>query len=71
MIIRNPYGLKIRPEKQLADILGVSRSRIPKMMQEGEIEWENAQPKTISVRVNERIFNQTGNADEEKDDIIP
>ena len=70
MIIRNPYGLKIRPEKQLADILGVSGSWIQKMMQEGEIEWENVQPQTIFVRANERIFNQAGKADGEKDDIV-
>lgn len=35
LTIHNPYGLKIRPEKQIAGILGLSRSRVEKRMREG------------------------------------
>lgn len=33
IVIENPYGLKIRPEKQAAEALGASRSQIKKMME--------------------------------------
>lgn len=58
LTIRNTYGLKIRPEKQLAEILGMSRSQVQKMLQEGELQWEAVQPQTISVRMSEQIFNR-------------
>lgn len=35
--IKNPYGLKIRPEKQIAMVLGVSRSQVKSLMEQGEI----------------------------------
>ena len=35
--IRNPYGLKIRPEKQIAEVLGLSRNQVKKMVEQGEI----------------------------------
>ena len=36
--INNPYGLKIRPEKQIAEVLGLSRSQVKSLMEKGEIE---------------------------------
>ena len=36
--INNPYGLKIRPEKQIAMALGISRSQAKSLLDEGEIE---------------------------------
>ncbi|MDE6926668.1 MAG: DUF1062 domain-containing protein [Acetatifactor sp.] len=37
LTIHNPYGLKIRPEKQVAEILELSRSQVEKRMREGNI----------------------------------
>lgn len=56
--VHNTYGLKIRPEKQIAEILGMSRSQVQKMLREGELQWEAIQPQTISVRMSGQIFNQ-------------
>ncbi|MDE6418933.1 MAG: DUF1062 domain-containing protein [Lachnospiraceae bacterium] len=58
LTVHNTYGLKIRPEKQLAETLGMSRSQVQKMLREGELQWEAVQPQTISVRMSEQIFNQ-------------
>lgn len=58
LIVHNTYGLKIRPEKQLAEILGMSRSQVQKMLREGELQWETVQPQIISVRMRGQIFNQ-------------
>lgn len=56
--VYNTYGLKIRPEKQIAEILGMSRSQVQKMLREGELHWEAVQPQAISVRMSEQIFNR-------------
>ncbi len=37
IVIENPYGLKVRPERQAAEMLGASRSRIKKMMENDRI----------------------------------
>ena len=49
LTIHNPYGLKIRPEKQIAEVLGLSRSQIQKRIQEGNIELENVVGKELTV----------------------
>ena len=49
--IHNPHELKIRPEKQIAEALGLSRSQIQKMLQREEIKLEHVSPQSISVRV--------------------
>lgn len=54
--IYNPYELKIRPEKQIAEILGLSRSRIKKMIQQEEIKLENVSPQFVSACVDNNIF---------------
>lgn len=56
--VHNTYGFKIRPEKQIAEILGMSRSQVQKMLREGELHWEAVQPQTVSVRISEQIFNR-------------
>ncbi|MDE5819259.1 MAG: DUF1062 domain-containing protein [Lachnospiraceae bacterium] len=56
--VHNTYGLKIRPEKQIAETLGMSRSQVQNMLREGELQWEAVQPHTISVRMRGQIFNQ-------------
>ncbi|MDE7222488.1 MAG: DUF1062 domain-containing protein [Acetatifactor sp.] len=38
--INNPYRLKIRPEKHIAEILGLSRSQVKSLLESGEIEWK-------------------------------
>lgn len=58
LTVHNTYGLKIRPEKQIAEILGMSRSQVQKMLREGALQWEAVQPQTISVRMNQQIFDQ-------------
>ena len=40
LTIHNPYELKIRLEKQIAAILGMSRNQIKKLMEEGKIRVE-------------------------------
>ncbi len=47
--IHNPHELKIRPEKQIAEALGLSRSQIQKMMKQGEMEIETISPQLISA----------------------
>ena len=37
IMIHNPCGLKIRPEKQIAEVLNLSRSQVEKMMEQGDI----------------------------------
>lgn len=54
--IHNPCGLKIRPEKQIAGMLGLSRNQVQKMMQEGEIELENISPQFVSFYVKEHLL---------------
>ncbi|MBD5472960.1 MAG: DUF1062 domain-containing protein [Lachnospiraceae bacterium] len=36
--ISNPYRLKIRPEKQIAEALGLSRSQVKSLLEKGEVE---------------------------------
>lgn len=52
--IHNPYGLKIRMEKQLAEILGISASRVKKMIEQGEIETEKGAWELMEVDRKER-----------------
>ena len=47
--IRNPYGLKIRPEKQIAEILKMPRSQVKKMIEEEKIRVEHTSLQVISV----------------------
>lgn len=54
--IHNPCGLKIRPEKQIAGMLGLSRNQVQKMMQAGEIELENISPQFVSFYVKEHLL---------------
>lgn len=54
--INNPYGLKIRPEKQIAMVLGMSRSQVKSLLEKGEIEikihgetFSDIKPKKIDI----------------------
>ncbi|MCI9189849.1 MAG: DUF1062 domain-containing protein [Lachnospiraceae bacterium] len=39
--IQNPCELKIRPEKQIAEAFGLSRSQVQKLMLQGKIKLES------------------------------
>lgn len=65
--IHNPYQLKIRPEKQIAGVLGLSRSQVKRKMREGEIELETVAPQFISVCVKHYIYQDGGKPDEDRD----
>lgn len=56
--INNPYQLKIRPEKQIAEILGLSRSQIKNLLEKGEMELKTELPQFISVSVNVEEFSK-------------
>lgn len=49
--IHNPCGLKLRAEKQIAMLLGMSRSQVKSMMEQGELAPEIKQPQRISFRI--------------------
>lgn len=53
--INNPYGLKIRPEKQIAMVLGLSRSQVKSLLEKGEIELKMELPQFISVSISSGI----------------
>lgn len=50
--IHNPYGLKIRSEKQIAEVLGMSRSSVKKEMEQESILVEDVSSEILSVRKN-------------------
>lgn len=54
--IHNPYNLKLRPERQIAEVLGISGSRVKKLMEQEQIETESVSSGMISVYVNKCIF---------------
>ena len=50
--INNPYGLKIRWEKQIAMVLGLSRSQVKGLSEKGELELKMELPQSVSVSMN-------------------
>ncbi|MBD5507650.1 MAG: DUF1062 domain-containing protein [Lachnospiraceae bacterium] len=54
--INNPYQLKIRPEKQIAEVLGLSRSQVKNLLEKKEIELKMELPQFISIRINSSRF---------------
>ena len=53
--IHNSYELKIRPEKQIAAVLGLSKSQVQKRIQLGEIELINVTSQCVSAYVSTGI----------------
>lgn len=51
IVIRNPHGLKIRPEKQLSECLGISASQVRKLLEQGIITLEKAPLQSVSACV--------------------
>ena len=54
--INNPYQLKIRPEKQIAEVLGLSRSQVKSLLEEKELEIKAELPQFISIHINSSRF---------------
>ncbi|MBD5537469.1 MAG: DUF1062 domain-containing protein [Lachnospiraceae bacterium] len=59
--IYNPCGLKIRSEKQIAEVLSLSRSQVKKMMERGDITVQAISPQVLSVSVNTYFFHMEEN----------
>lgn len=57
--INNPYQLKIRPEKQIAEVLGLSRSQVKSLLEKGKMELKTELPQFISVSVNVGKFSKS------------
>lgn len=55
LTIHNPYGLKIRPEKQIAEVLNLSRSQVQKMVKEERMKVERISPQAVSVHIRDGI----------------
>ncbi|MBQ7955691.1 MAG: DUF1062 domain-containing protein [Lachnospiraceae bacterium] len=51
IVINNSYGLKIRPEKQIAEVLGISRSKVKYLMEQEKIRTETISSQIISILV--------------------
>ena len=49
--VKNPDGLKIRLEKQIAMVLGLSRDQVKKLMVKGEIEIREHSQYLLSIEV--------------------
>ena len=58
--IHNPYGLKIRPEKQISEILNLSRSQTKKLTELGGIKLQDILPQSISICVESYLLEQKG-----------
>lgn len=54
--VKNPYQLKIRLEKQIAMVLGLSRSQVKSLLERGEIEIKVELLQSISFSINSRWF---------------
>lgn len=54
--IHNSYNLKLRTERQIAEVLGISGSRVKKLMEQEQIETESVSSGMISVYVNKDVF---------------
>lgn len=48
--VNNPFGLRIRPEKQIAEVLGLSRSKVKSLMEKGEIIYRNSAKISVSMQ---------------------
>lgn len=52
IMIRNPYQRKIRSEKQIAMVLGSSRSQVKSLLEKGKIELKVELSQSISFSIN-------------------
>lgn len=56
LTIHNPYMLKIRPEKQISEILGLSRNQIKDLIIQGKIYLDTSIPQIISVTIDSYLL---------------
>ncbi len=54
--IKNPGQMKIRAEKQIAMVLGLSRNQVKSLLEKGEIELKTELPQSISFRISPSLF---------------
>lgn len=59
IIVHNSWGLKLRPEKQIAEILALSRSRVKKMLEQGELKMDAVSSQLISFYVPNHFTGQS------------
>lgn len=58
LTIQNPYRLKIRPEKQIAEILGLSRSQTKNFMLQDKIRLDKHSQQSITVSIDGNIYEE-------------
>lgn len=51
--IHNPCGIKLRPEKQMAEVMGISASRVKKLIGQGEIVLKESTAQLVSFLIRE------------------
>lgn len=54
--IRNPYQLKIHLEKQIAMVLGLSRTRVKSLLEKEEIKLKMESPQSVSFSISACLF---------------
>lgn len=54
--VKNPYQMKIRSEKQIAMVLGLSRNQVKSLLDEGEIELVMELPQSVSFSISHCLF---------------
>jgi len=54
--VKNPYQMKIRSEKQIAMVLGLSRNQVKSLLEKGEIELMMELPQSISFSISKCLF---------------
>ena len=54
--VKNPYQMKIRSEKQIAMVLGLSRNQVKSLLEKGEIELVMELPQSISFSISHCLF---------------
>lgn len=54
--VKNPNPMKIRSEKQIAMVLGLSRNQVKSLLEKGEIELVMELPQSISFRISQCLF---------------
>lgn len=54
--VKNPYQIKIRPEKQISMVLGLSRNQVKSLLEKGDIELKMELPQSISFCINRCLF---------------
>ena len=54
--VKNPYQIKIRSEKQISMVLGLSRNQVKNLLEKGEIELVMELPQSVSFSISHCLF---------------